>query len=386
MVARRSVDPRVAPAYVPAGMRQILVSLPSKILFFLALALALGTFLREAIRRRQNPEAGWTANPLLLLGAAFALVRFRSPTLSFIPEASTFSQAWQPIQVHSYGVMLGLSMVVGWFLAMRLAKQDGISNEDAGAIYMWTAVWSIIGARVLYVILKWNAEFARDPMEIFRAYNGGLVAYGGMIGGFLASWYGCHKRGIPLLHWADVSAPSVVLGTAITRVGCLLNGCDYGRRSDLPWAVTFPRDSAAWQLHQRAYDLPADALRSFPVHPTQIYETLVGLFLFGLLIALRKYRRFSGQVFLGWVIGYGLLRPLIEALRDDVEERGTIPGAAGLLPKWMSPSQFIGWASVVLGVGLLVSLVRRYREDPESLQYWKTPPMVPTTPAAKKTR
>src|SRR5205085_3545142 len=124
----------------------------------------------------------------------------------------------------------GTSMIVGWFLAMRLSKEDGIPPAEAGAIYMWTAVWSIIGARLLYGITEWS--HLSSPLQIFKVWEGGLVAYGGMIGGFLASWYGCHKRGIALLRWADVWAPSVVLGTAITRIGCLLFGCGFGRPAE----------------------------------------------------------------------------------------------------------------------------------------------------------
>ena len=150
--------------------------------------------------------------------------------------------------------------------------------------------------------------------------RGGLVAYGGMIGGFLASVYCCRKRGIPLLQWADVAAPSVVLGTAITRVGCLLFGCDFGARSSLPWAIRFPQHSPAWNHHVARLTScsRADAARSFPVHPTQVYESLVGLFLFGMLMLIRKYRTFSGQVFLGWVLG---LRHPAPADRDRPRRR-----------------------------------------------------------------
>src|SRR4030095_791491 len=92
--------------------------------------------------------------------------------------------------------------------------------------------------RLLYVFTNWS-EF--DSLtQVVMVNRGGLVAYGGMIGGFLASWYGCRKRKIPLLQWADVAAPSVVLGTAITRVGCLMFGCDYGKVTDVPWAIRFP--------------------------------------------------------------------------------------------------------------------------------------------------
>jgi phosphatidylglycerol:prolipoprotein diacylglycerol transferase len=234
---------------------------------------------------------------------------------------------------------------------------------------MWSAVWAIIGARLLYVFTNLS-DFERLT-EVFMVNRGGLVAYGGMIGGFLASWYGCRKRKIPLLQWADMSAPSVVLGTAITRVGCLLFGCDFGARSDLPWAITFPgktpmspHGSPAWQHHVQDFGLSPDAVASYSVHPTQIYESLVGLFLFGVLMFLRRHRTFSGQVFLGWVLGYGTLRPLIELLRDDGQR-----GSVGPL----STSQFIGIVTVALGLALLVYLVRRYRRDPQSLRLWEQP-------------
>lgn len=346
-------------------MRPILLQIPSKLLFFVALALAAALFLRDVVNRRRVPGTKLGANPLLLVAAALAIVKFRSPTASFIPESGTFSQPWLPVPIYAYGVMLGTSMIIGWFLAMRNARQDGMSTEAAGAIYMWAAVWSIIGARLLYVLTN-LPTFARDPLEIIKVNNGGLVAYGGMIAAVLASWYGCHKRKISMLQWGDVGTPSVVLGTGITRMGCFLFGCDFGRRSDLPWAVSFPKGSPAWDRHLREYSLSPDALRSFPVHPTQLYELLVGFALFALLMYLRRVRKFSGQVFLAWVIGYGLLRPLIEVLRDD-GERGNIGP--------LSTSQFIGMVSVVLGIALWMHLLKRYRRDPDSLRLWQRPAM-----------
>ena len=96
--------------------------------------------------------------------------------------------------------------------------------------------------------------------------RGGLVAYGGMIGGFLASWYCCHKRGIPLLQWADVSAPSVVLGRRSRASAASCSAATTARASNLPWAVQFPgpnalapQGSPAWQHHVHYYGLSATA-------------------------------------------------------------------------------------------------------------------------------
>jgi phosphatidylglycerol:prolipoprotein diacylglycerol transferase len=356
-------------------MRPILVNIPSKFLFAVAVLGAIATFLIDLRRRRNDADRAWSSTPFYLLLGAELLIGFK--TSSWVPTPASFAQPWTPVPIYAYGVMLGTSLAVGWFVAMRLAKADGIDEQEAGNIYMWTALWSIVGARLLWFFTTPEASISDIP----KINEGGLVAYGGMIGGFLASWYHCRKRRIPLLQWADVSAPSVVLGTGITRIGCFLFGCDYGARTSLPWAVRFPgpnplspHGSPAWQHHVSRYGLPHDAVASFPVHPTQIYESLVGLALFGVLMLIRRHRTFSGQVFLAWVIGYGILRPLIEQVRDD-DDRGVYQRFLGLQ---LSTSTIIGIVSVVLGLGLLAVLVRKHRRDPESLKLW----LRPITPAA----
>ncbi|HVV15762.1 MAG TPA: prolipoprotein diacylglyceryl transferase [Polyangia bacterium] len=355
-------------------MRPILVQIPSKLLFAAALVLAVAALARDLWLRRRDPKHELSSTPLYLLAGAEILVGLKSG--SWTPSRDgILGHPWTPVPIYAYGVMLGTSLIVGWFIALRLAKEDGIQEQEAGTIYMWTAVWSIIGSRVLYILTNLS-EF--DGIgDMLMVNRGGLVAYGGMIGGFLASWYGCHKRGIELLRWADVSAPSVVLGTAITRMGCLLFGCDFGARSSLPWAIRFPgpnalapQGSPAWQHHVRDFGLSQTAPWSYSVHPTQIYEALVGLSLFGLLMWIRKKRTFSGQVFLAWVLGYGIMRPLIEIVRDD-DQRGNV-GA-------LSTSQFIGIVSVVLGLGLLVALVKKHRRDPAASRLWELPVRMPAT-------
>jgi prolipoprotein diacylglyceryl transferase len=348
-------------------MRPILVNIPSKLLFFAALVLAAAAFARELWKRRQDPKSPLGSTSLYLLLGAELLLGLKSG--SWVPNGEGFAHPWTPVPIYAYGVMLGTSLVVGWFIAMRLCKEDGIPEQEAGSIYMWTAVWSIIGSRALYVLTNLN-EFD-SITEMLMVNRGGLVAYGGMIGGFFACWYGCRKRGIELLRWGDASTPSVVLGTAITRIGCFLFGCDFGARTDVPWAIRFPgpsplaaQGSPAWQHHVRDFALSPSAPWSYPVHPTQFYESLVGLGLFALLMWIRKHRTFSGQVFLGWVLGYGIMRPLIEIVRDD-DQRGNIGP--------LSTSQFIGMVSVAAGLVLLVWLIRRYRRDPASARLWEIP-------------
>jgi phosphatidylglycerol:prolipoprotein diacylglycerol transferase len=144
----------------------------------------------------------------------------------------------------------------------------------------------------------------------------------------------------------------------------LLFGCDYGKRSDLAWAIRFPKDAPAWKDHVSLHLLSPDAAWSLPVHPTQLYEVLTGLSIFGLLMLLRRVRKFSGEVFLGWVLGYGILRPIIEIYRGD-DDRGSVGG--------LSTSQFIGMGSVVAGIGLLIFLIKRYQADPAAQRLWLIP-------------
>src|SRR5260221_4295908 len=264
-------------------MRPTLVNIPSKLLFAVVLVLAAAAFARDLWRSRQASKLEIGSTSLYLLVGAVALYVIKSGE-------------WTPLPIYAYGVMLGTSLIVGWFVAMRFAREDGIPEQVAGTIYMWAAVWSIIGSRLLWFITDPSPKSITD---LFMVWQGGLVAYGGMILGFLYCVYACRKRGIELLRWADVSAPSVVLGTGITRVGCLLFGCDYGARTDRPWGIRFPgpnpnaihelfpaggpHGSPAWEHHLQFLPkgTPIESFQqSFPVHPTQIYESLAGLFLF----------------------------------------------------------------------------------------------------------
>jgi phosphatidylglycerol:prolipoprotein diacylglycerol transferase len=156
--------------------------------------------------------------------------------------------------------------------------------------------------------------------------------------------------GIPLLRFADVTAPTLALGLGLTRIGCYLYGCDFGAplSDDAPaflrgWG-TFPHwandeGSPAWSHHVSTYDLPFDAHYSLPCHPTQIYESLAGFALVGLTIFVWRRREFYGQVLLALAMAYGFWRFGIEYVRDD-PERGAFAG--------FSTSQLISLAIVPL--------------------------------------
>ena len=105
---------------------------------------------------------------------------------------------------------------------------------------------AIVGARFVYVTTYWREEFAGQPFsEIFMIQHGGLVYYGGLIGATVAGVIYIRWKKMPLWKTADVLAPSIALGSVFGRIGCLLNGCCYGRPTDLPWAITFTNPAGA---------------------------------------------------------------------------------------------------------------------------------------------
>jgi phosphatidylglycerol---prolipoprotein diacylglyceryl transferase len=246
---------------------------------------------------------------------------------------------WGNQYIYSYGVMLGLSLLIGWQIVMffGLRKED-FDRETLANCFLITAVSAIAGSRILYIVT--NLEAFSSPAQWFNLRSGGLVAYGGFLGGALGAWLFLRLKGRPFLGFADVAAPALAMGLSCTRVGCYLYGCDFGARLGdgapawLKTIGTFPHwsqfgdklhGSPAFIHHVEMYYLAPDALQSYPVHPTQIYEVFAGLALFVGTLLLWRRRSFQGQVFLGLVVGYGIWRFFLEYLRDD-PERGSAFG------------------------------------------------------------
>lgn len=260
--------------------------------------------------------------------------------------------AWEleALPIYSYGVMLGLSLVVGWYLTLGLAERDfGAKHKETLAnCYIVTALSAIVVARLLYVVT--NLDEFDSLTDVVAMRRGGLVAYGGFLGGFLGSLFFLRANGFRLLPWADVAVPSLASGLLITRIGCYMFGCDFGKPLSenapawLQTLGTFPRwdegtlahatGSPAWVQHVQQRGLPLDATSSLPVHPTQLYESAVGLGLLALLLLMRRRQIFRGQVFLVFTFAYGVARFALEILRDDAERGAYGPtlGAHILLP------------------------------------------------------
>ena len=207
-----------------------------------------------------------------------------------------------------YGVFVASGFLFGLWTASRRALRENIAPEKIIDLGPWLLVGAIVGARFLYVVSYWRESFAgKDWWEIFMVHHGGLVFYGGLIGGSLGCVFYAWRKKIPLWKLGDVLAPSIPLGYFFGRFGCLMNGCCYGKACSLPWAITFPEGHETHPL-----GLPA-----IPVHPTQIYDSLLNLGLFAALVWLHRRKKFDGQIFATYLMCYAVTRSLVEMFRGD---------------------------------------------------------------------
>ena len=153
------------------------------------------------------------------------------------------------LPIRTYGVMMLIAAVSGTLLAAWRAKRVGLDPEMIFSLAFWMIGLGVVGARAFYVIQYWDRflqpTFADTVSRIIRINEGGLVVYGSFFGAVLAITIFVRRNRLPLLPVCDLLTPSIMLGLALGRIGCLCFGCCYGGACDLPWKVTFPHGSPA---------------------------------------------------------------------------------------------------------------------------------------------
>lgn len=233
--------------------------------------------------------------------------------------------------IHWYGILVAGGFLAGLWTASRRAPGAGISGETVADYGPWVVVGALVGARLWFVVAYWDEEFASQPLtRIFNVRAGGLVFHGGLLGASLATVWFARRRRVALWDLADVLAPSIALGHAFGRIGCLFNGCCHGTPTDLPWAVPLA-------------DAPRGAAGM--VHPVQAYEALL---LLGLYAALawhfRRGRRYGGHTFVIYLLAYAGIRFAVEFFRGDYGPR---------LVFGLKPGQVVSLVVFAAGLALL---------------------------------
>ena len=201
--------------------------------------------------------------------------------------------------IYSYGVMVALGFATAVYLSGKQGGREGISSQAIFDVCLYSLLSGVLGARILHVIMDLD-YYMYYPLDLFRINRGGLAFQGGLISGIAAAWYVIRKKGMPLWKTADVIMPYLALGQSIGRIGCILNGCCYGK----PTYCDF------------GFYLPGHVLQ--PLHPTQLYASLYLLFVFVFLKFLHERRIKTGSVFFCYLILFSAGRFFIDFYRGDL--------------------------------------------------------------------
>lgn len=208
------------------------------------------------------------------------------------PNIHLFSGA--DVSTYFLTISLGVTASVLWFI--RLAETRHLARVVAIDISLAVLIGGFIGARLLHVLWEEPVLYRENPLQILEIWNGGFVFYGGLIGAFAATAWLCRLKGEPFWFWADVATLPISLSYMIGRVGCLLNGCCYGKLAEVPWTIE---------------------VNGAHRHPTQLYASGWELLVFITLWWAQPRLKVSGYLFNLWLALHAIGRIVMEAFRDD---------------------------------------------------------------------
>jgi phosphatidylglycerol:prolipoprotein diacylglycerol transferase len=242
--------------------------------------------------------------------------------------------------VRWYGIMVVLAVVAVIAISLREAKRVGLAEEHVYSFSLWAIIGGIIVSRLLHVIDKWGYYIA-NPAQIIGFE--GLTVYGAVLGALLAVMIYCWVKKISFWLIGDVIAPGAILGQAIGRIGCLMNGCCYGLPTSLPWGVVYTNPGSYCPIGE-------------PFQPTQVYHLIWNLIGFGILWSLRSRLKPQGSLFLFYLALYAVGDLSIRFVR--VGE----PFRSGMFFN-MQEAQIIGIIVLVVTVPWLIVRMLRARKQ-----------------------
>lgn len=259
-------------------------------------------------------------------------------------------------EIALYGIVIATGMVLATLLVMAVARRTGQTPDDYLNLAILGIIISVICARLYYVAFSWDL-YKDHPLSILNIRQGGLAIYGGVIGAVFSAWLYARIKKLNMRLVFDTAVLGLVLGQIIGRWGNFFNREAFGGYTDgllamrLPVSAVRASDiSSALAEHQ----MTIDGIQYIQVHPTFLYESLWNLALLILLLIWTRHKKFNGEVFCLYLVGYGIGRAWIEGLRTD---QLLIPGTS------LAVSQVLSVILAALGVLLLLIGRRVHRRQ-----------------------
>ncbi len=215
-----------------------------------------------------------------------------------------------PIHIYTYGFFLALAFLSAIYLSAREAERQGLSKARFYDLCFYAVLGALAGSRLVYVLSD-LPTFEAHPLKIFALWEGGLIFHGGLAGATAVVIYYMRRHAIPWRQAFDSLAIGMPVGQALGRVGCFMAGCCWGAPSNLPWAVVFSNPETLCPLR-------------VPLHPSQLYESVLLVGVFGILYWLRTRKRFQGQLMLTYFTLAGAVRFGTEFFRSPLDYRGPV--------------------------------------------------------------
>lgn len=219
------------------------------------------------------------------------------------------------IKIPTYGLMTALAYGLAIYYCVKNRKYLGVSKEVLADILFYIILGALIGGKIFYIFFNWDSFCASTLIEKIRF---GFVFYGGFIGAIIALLLCVKNKGITLIKAMDFFAPALALGHAIGRIGCFLAGCCYGKPTHSLLGVMFNNPDTLVPHH----------LQHTHLYPTQLFESIANFILFIILAKIYKSQKKQGTTALTYIMGYALIRFIIEFFRGD--DRGS--SLLGLYP------------------------------------------------------
>lgn len=248
------------------------------------------------------------------------------------------------INVYWYGVIIGSGIMLALLLAIYEAKRTNQKPDDYIDFTMIAIVVCVICARLYYVIFSWD-YYSQHISEVFAIRNGGLAIYGGIIGGVITAFLFTKKKKLNFWLFADTAAPSLLLGQIIGRWGNFFNREAFGGYTDGLFAMRYMKDQVS-NIPQSVINniVTVNGVDYIQVQPTFLYESLWNLGVFIILMILKRNKKFDGQIFGLYILGYAIGRVWIEGLRTDQ----LILGHTGI-----AVSQLLSAVLIFVGIAIL---------------------------------